>query len=390
VSRETAALGDVCEFIRDGTHSSPERTASGIPVLSAEHVANGRLSFDTDRFTSDTELQAFRRRLHPKRGDVLLTIVGSIGRVAIVDVDKPYVFQRSVCVLRPDRSRITPRYLGYALTSAPVQRQIEKETRSVAQAGIYLESLGGLDIPCPPMAHQAQVSARLESADRLRRMRRYALELSEGLLGAVFLEIFGDPLANTKGWQRARLDEIGNVNTGNTPPRGRSEFYGPGIEWIKSDNILLSEIHPRTATEQLSELGAIQGTIVESGSSLVVCIAGSENSIGNVCMLDRRVAFNQQINAVTPREGINPAFLYGLLRAAKPIIQRSTTLAMKRMISKSKFESLLLFKPPLSEQKRFASALSKMKSNLACQAEAFRNAEHLFQTLLHEAFREGV
>jgi type I restriction enzyme, S subunit len=87
MNAKTVPLEDVCEFIRDGTHSSPERVPNGIPVLSAEHVRDGGLSFDTDRFTSDKELAVFRRRLHPLPGDVLMTIVGTIGRVGILRHD---------------------------------------------------------------------------------------------------------------------------------------------------------------------------------------------------------------------------------------------------------------------------------------------------------------
>src|SRR5437773_10947921 len=112
-------LEDVCEFIRDGTHSSPERVAAGIPVLSAEHVRDGGLSFDTGRFTSEQELTAFRRRLHPKPGDVLLTIVGTIGRVGILRYDRPLVLQRSVCVLRPAAKSLESAYLRYSLESDP-------------------------------------------------------------------------------------------------------------------------------------------------------------------------------------------------------------------------------------------------------------------------------
>ena len=70
-------------------------------------------------------------------------------------------------------------------------------------------------------------------------------------------------------------------------------------------------------------------------------------------------SLNQQTNAVTPYDDVDPFFLYGLSRVAKPLVQRSTTLGMKRIITKSKFERLLLIKPPLAIQRKFAQIVRK-------------------------------
>jgi type I restriction enzyme, S subunit len=145
-------------------------------------------------------------------------------------------------------------------------------------------------------------------------------------------------------------------------------------------------MHPSNATEGLSEKGIEVGRIVETGSLLLTCIAGSETSIGNVVLTDRRVAFNQQINAVTPHRDVDPQFLYGLFLAAKPMIQRNTTLAMKRMITKGKLEKLVLIKPPLTLQQKFAALVERVERLRAVQREALRHAEHLFASLLDRAF----
>lgn len=94
-----AFIKDVTEFVLDGTHGSPVRTESGIPVLSAQNVRDGKLDFETDRYTSDAEYDNFKAKLPLAVGDVLLTIVGTIGRAAVVDETRPLVFQRSVAVL---------------------------------------------------------------------------------------------------------------------------------------------------------------------------------------------------------------------------------------------------------------------------------------------------
>ena len=199
--------------------------------------------------------------------------------------------------------------------------------------------------------------------------------------------MFGDPVTNTKGWSTVRVAEIGKVETGNTPSREVSEYYGDYIEWIKSDNILDGEIFLSKAEEKLSEHGLKVCRSVESGSILVTCIAGSIRSIGTVALANRKVAFNQQINAVTPNRDIHPLFLYGLFLYCKPLVQRHATSSMKRIITKSKFEELLVFNPPLPLQEKFAQIVQRFERLRAQQREADRQAEHLFQTVLHRAFR---
>jgi type I restriction enzyme S subunit len=139
--------------------------------------------------------------------------------------------------------------------------------------------------------------------------------------------------------------------------------------------------------EMLSEKGLRVGRFIEPGSILVTCIAGSVKSIGDVAFADRQVAFNQQINAVTPREDVDPLFLYGLFVVAKPLVQRTATSSMKRIITKSKFERLQLYKPPLEQQQKFAQIVRNYERLRSQQHEAARQADHLFATLLHRAFR---
>ena len=106
---------------------------------------------------------------------------------------------------------------------------------------------------------QQRIAGVLEQADRLRRTRRYALELSDSFLPAAFLQLFGDPVSNPRGWPRAKVAELGEVQTGNTPPREDEGSYGNFVEWIKSDNITMANLHPARAAEFLSENGVTLG-----------------------------------------------------------------------------------------------------------------------------------
>ena len=117
----------------------------------------------------------------------------------------------------------------------------------------------------------------------------------------------------------------------------RDRYYGDYVEWIKTDNIVSGLLNPTKASESLSEEGMKVGRSVEKDSILMACIAGSIASIGKVCVTDRRVAFNQQINAVVPVE-YNILFLYVLLQVSKEYLIEDINMALKGILSKSKLE----------------------------------------------------
>jgi type I restriction enzyme S subunit len=170
-----ARIEDVTEFVLDGTHGSPIRTEAGVPVLSAQNVKHGRLDFETDRYTSLAEYEQFRRRLAIRAGDVLLTIVGTIGRSAVVDSAIPAVLQRSVAVLRSKSDFIAPRFLYHATRSQAFQAQLSRGSNQSSQAGVYLGRLKELTVPLPALNEQRRIAAILDKADALRTKRRAAL-----------------------------------------------------------------------------------------------------------------------------------------------------------------------------------------------------------------------
>ena len=383
-------LGQLLKSAQSG-FASGKRDPDGVIQMRMNNVAtDGSLDWSSFLRVPVSQKQLDKYRLYP--GDVLFNSTNSpklVGKTALFDgYTESVVFSNHFVRLRVDETRLDPWYLARWLTDQWQHRVFESLcTQWVNQAAVRKDDLLSLEIPLPPLPKQKRIAAILAKADRLRRLRRTARDLSDTYLQSVFLEMFGDPVSNPMGWERAGVSDLGRVQTGNTPSRSDPKNYGSYIEWIKSDNIANDEMFVTRSREMLSEEGLRKGRSVEPGSILVTCIAGSPTSIGNIALTDRKVAFNQQINAVTPHKDVDSTFLYGLFRVAKPLVQRSTTLGMKRIITKSKFENLVLIKPPLPLQQEFAHITHKFERLRAQQREAERQAEHLFQTLLHRAFR---
>lgn len=156
---EWKTLGDVCEKISDGSHNPPKGTAANeYKMLSSKNIFNDSLNFDDPRFLTKEEFDLENKRTNVKKGDILLTIVGTIGRCCVFLEDEPVVFQRSVAVLKPNVSLVYSRFLMYGI----IALNIEKLGRGAAQKGVYLKQLSNISIPLPPLSVQKEIVARLD------------------------------------------------------------------------------------------------------------------------------------------------------------------------------------------------------------------------------------
>ena len=251
-------------------------------------------------------------------------------------------------VLKP-KEGLDVDYLCYSLMFYKVEGMINGATRQkLTQA-----AMKRMRIPFRDINEQQQIVAELNCIIGIKEQRLRELKLLDDLSKARFVEMFGDPLTNPLNFEIEMLKDTCKVVTGNTPSRSVIEYYGDYIEWIKTDNIVTGLLNPTKATERLSEKGMEVGRIVDKGSILMACIAGSITSIGRVCVTDRAVAFNQQINALVPQK-YNTMFLYVLLQISKDYLVEDINMALKGILSKSKLEEKKFIVPTMDLQNQFA------------------------------------
>ena len=181
------------------------------------------------------------------------------------------------------------------------------------------------------------------------------------------------------------LRDTCKVVTGNTPSRAVDEYYGDYIEWIKTDNIVSGQLTPTMASESLSEEGMQVGRTVDENAILMACIAGSVASIGRVCVTDRKVAFNQQINAIVPQE-YNTLFLYTLLQISKDYLVEEINMALKGILSKSRLEEKTFIVPPMELQDEFADFVTQVDKLKVAVQESLDELQTLFDSLMQQYF----
>ena len=290
------------------------------------------------------------------KNSIFITCIGNIGKLGIAS-DGEYAFNQQINAIIPN-DRVQPKYLAYnllfnkarlvAMANAPVVPIINK-----SQFGEFTVNIE-TDID-----RQNETVDVLDKLTQIIQQRNKEISALDELIKARFVEMFGDHRFNEYNFEKKMLRDTCKVVTGNTPSRAVNEYYGDYIEWIKTDNIVSGQLNPITASESLSEEGMQVGRTVDENAILMACIAGSVASIGRVCVTDRKVAFNQQINAIVPQE-YNTLFLYTLLQISKNYLVEEINMALKGILSKSKLEEKTFIVPPMELQDKFADFVTQV------------------------------
>ena len=296
-------------------------------------------------------------------------------------------YQRTyILQLKNNSFNVNMRYI-YAFFNLYIEELRRKSIGGIIKY-IKLGDLTNAILPFPPLSTQLAIVSELDKINELIRLKKEQLKDFDNLAQSLFYEMFGDPVENEKGWEVKKLREIGEVKTGNTPSRSNDNFYNEKfIEWIKTDNIRNEQMNPTTAAEYLSKEGAECGRIVGKGSILVACIAGSLSSIGKCCITTKNVAFNQQINAITPYgDFCNSIYLYELIRNSSKYIQQNATTGMKHILSKSIFEKMNFPLPPLPLQHLFAQRIEQIEREKSEVQKSIQDLETLLASRMQYWF----
>ena len=198
------------------------------------------------------------------------------------------------------------------------------------------------------------------------------------------------PFEIPQGWEWCRLVEVGKTETGTTPSKSHSEYFGDYIPFLGPANILNSKIV--NVTQGLSDIGVDYGRIVPKNTILQVCIGGS---IGKCAITDKPATFNQQINSITPYL-CNVEFVHIVLQSEyfrQAIMDKATGTATP-IINRGNWETLLFPLPPINEQKRIVANITELTHFLGIysnkQEELNKLNSNMYQRLKKAILQEAI
>ena len=380
----TASLSDVCDISMGqapkGTSYNTEGT--GYPLLAGAGDF-GDLTPASSKFTVQPTKVS-------KQHDILLCIRATIGDLNWSD--KEYCLGRGVAGLRPKNGCLDRNYLWRWLTFA--RPALEQKARGSTFKQVSRKDIAELEISLPEtLEEQRRIAAILDKADAIRRKREQALALADDLLKSTFLDMFGDPVTNPKGWPTATLDDLGDVQGGLQVSRKRdaNELKLPYLRVanVFRDRLELDEIKMIGLTSKERERVALR-----KGDVLIVEGHGNPDEIGRSAVWDGSIedcVHQNHLIRFRPIPGkLDPEYASRLLNSTGgrlQLVAAGRTTSGLNTISTSKVKAVTIPVPPFGLQTRFhefCDQVSALKSKLSAASEL---GSDLFGSLSQRAFR---
>lgn len=382
----------------DWVESKDQDPEGDVRLIQLADVGDGVFVDKSARFLTSSKARELKCTfLEP--GDILIArMPDPLGRACIFrGVDQPCVTVVDVCIVRPGK-RADRRWLLHAINSPSFRKQIERHIKGTTRQRISRTNLGAIELNVPELPEQRRIADILDKADAIRRKRKEAIALTEELLRSAFLDMFGDPVTNPKGWPVKPLGEVidhidaGWSANGDARERRADEFGVLKVSAVTS-GIFRAEEHKAVPASAID-----RELVTPRRGDLLFSRANTRELVAATCLVERdepRLFLPDKLWRVVPRASAATApylrFLLAHDRLRAELTKTATgTSGSMLNVSMEKLRGLRAPFPPIELQKRFAALVWRSLSTKAQHQSAHERTEDLFNSLVARAFSGGL
>jgi len=352
------------------------------PFVTPAELDKNFLIIDTPRTLSDEGVNQSRLL---KEGAVMVCCIGSLGKIGIAG--RPLVTNQQINSIEFDETQVLPKYGFYACQT------LKPKLLSMAPATtipiVSKSKFGQLEIPVPPLSEQRRIVAILEQADILRAKRQEALARLDELKQAIFIEMFGDPATNPKGWPTTTIGALLD-----SASYGTSEKSGSSGEFpvLRMNNIT------RKGEVDLADLKYMDLTTSEHERYLVKAgdvlfnRTNSAELVGKTAMFREQtpMAYAGYLIRLRTNANSDPEYLNGFMNT--PYTKRVLRGMCKSIIgmaniNATEVQSITIAKPPLELQVQYRQRIGALLQVKGRHREFLTALDDLFSSLQRRAFR---
>lgn len=384
--------------MKNGTTAEQNQVGRGFPTSRIETISNGSIDPNRVRFVELDAASVDRWKL--QHGDILLSHINSvehIGKSAIYQgVPETLIHGMNLLLLRPDRSLVMSEYLHFGLRSHEVREHIRARCkRAINQASINLKELGAIELPVPSLEEQRRIVDLLSRAEGIVRLRREAEKKAAELIPALFLNLFGDPATNPKGWPVRQVSDFVSRFEGGKNIQAGSE-NGSAYRILKVSAVTSGVYRESESKPSPNGYSPPTSHLVRAGDMLF-SRANTEELVGATAIVEKtdgKTLLPDKLWRFVWNEPVAPAYMHALFQSGH--VRRelgklsSGTSASMRNISQTKLYALPLPIAPYLNQKDFAERSAMIHSIQSQQSAATAKAQATFDALLARCFAQGT
>lgn len=372
-----AELGSVAEFINGAAFKPEDWGEEGKRIVRIQNLTDPTKPFNRTK-------REVAEKLHVHPGDLLVSWSASLG---VFEWNEPEVALLNQHIFRvvPDKARVEKRYLRHGLEGAllEMQRHLHGATMQHVNRGEFLAT----KLYLPPLAEQRRIAEVLDRAEALRAKRRAALAQLDSLTQSLFLDLFGDPVANRKSFPVSRMGDVCDVRDGtHDSPKYVSEGGYPlvtsknlsgGLVDLSDVNLISEADYLQISKRSKVDRGDIIMPMIGTIGSPVLVEDEPRFAIKNVALI--------KFTAASP----SPILVRHLLSCDyfDHIVGQKNRGGTQKFVSLGDLRSFPLPLPPIPLQREFARRVTAVEALKTAQRASLAELDALFATLQHRAFR---
>ena len=344
---------------------------------------NKKLLSDSRRTVTELAYEDKKATIYPK-GTVLLSCIGDIGKLGIVTDDTSSSNQQ-ITGLIPDTSKVTSEYLYY-LCLAHTKVFEDKATKVVIPM-LNNKRLRKIKISYDDDKNeQIKIANLLTQVESLIGKREESIELLDELLKSTFLDMFGDPVLNPKGWEKVPLSQLGEINRGISKhrPRNAPELLGGKYPLIQTGDVSNADLYIEKFTQTYSDIGLAQSKLWQKDT---LCITIAAN-IAKTAILKFDACFPDSIVGMEiDEEKTNLFYIHFLFKFFQKLLEKNAPQAAQKNINLQILRNLKVPKPDKDLQDKFATIVHQVETTKEKYKDSLDELNELFGSFSQRAFR---
>ena len=394
-----AKLIEITGKALSGEWGIDDQTGEGIPVLRTTNFTNEGV-VDYKNVVTRTITKKNIEEKFLRKGDIIIEKSGGsdkfpVGRVIYFEgEDNTYLFNNFTGLLRVKNQEIWyPRYVFYSLFANYRRggtRMFENKTTGIHNLKLahYISQYEVNEIV---KEEQISVCDKLDKLYVIINEMKQQLRLLDDLIKARFVELFGNPVLNEKGWESNLLAQLTlKIGSGATPKGGREAYQEEGIALIRSMNVYNGKFEYKDLAHISDEQAAKLDNVIIKESDVLLNITGA--SVARSCVVPNQILparVNQHVCIIRCKECIEPIFLNRLLiddNYQKLLWEIAGSGATREAITKQQVERLKIILPPIELQNQFVDFVRQVDKSKVAVQKALDETQTLFDSLMQEYF----
>jgi type I restriction enzyme S subunit len=393
---KTVEFGTLFRFIRNGMNVKQDKSGDGLPITRIETISDATVDGARVGFAGLAEAEC--RDWLLETGDILFSHINSVehvGKCAVYRGEpEKLVHGMNLLCLRSDTTKLLPEFAKYLIRGTEFRTRLSNFTnKAVNQASVSIGNLKTIPVTVPPLEEQRRIAEVLDRADGLRAKRRAAFAQLDSLTQSLFLDLFGDPAINPKGFPKKPLASLvsddDTINYGVVQPGDDLE---EGVPLVRVSDLVGGKVrHSELKRIAPSIEAAYKRSRLRGNEILLSCVG----SVGVIALADELVkGFNiaRAVARIPLAETTNRLFMAAYL--STDFVQRYFTNELRTVsqptLNIKQLAETTVVLPPMELQREFARRVGVVEKLETAQRASLAELDALFATLQHRAFRGAL